>query len=644
VAILTEFDANFDKFKSAVGSATLTLKSFTTDTDKVNTSLSRMTDSFSGAKVIQQATLMTEAIARVGGVGELTDKVLQQIAPTIQEAIDKMKKLGLEVPADLQKVADATKGVSSGMSTIGRLASELAGPLVALFSVQQVIAFGKDVLAAGDAIQKMADQTGLATDAVQELQYIAGQTGSGVETLVSAAQNLQAKLGAGDAGTIGAIRRLNINLEDFQQLNTEQQLYALSDAIRAIKDPTEQAAKAADVFGKNWKEILPAMKSDMRALGEEAPKMSQAAVEALDAIGDSMTGAYQAAVALGGEGVLHVTNFLKAIYDFQSRFDLSHLGSSVTEMLAPLEMTKKAIEDIGPPQLAMVAGFQQIKLSVEEIAAIEKLSDADQAARAVQQKKDSDAKIAMKKAEEQAARDLAAAERAYWDGVADLMEKATGKAAIDAASKWKDAIDQLGGDLSRFSNKDLADLQDAMNAAIAAMVRNGQATDALSSEFAALMIKAQGVTQGIKEVAAAAAGASGTVTDFTQKLYDEARAADAARNAAAGLTGQTGGTTATSGYSVDTSNPSAGAAGTGAGASYYLPPRRAAGGPVAAGTSYLVGERGPELFTPSANGSISPNGAGVVVNNVFHLVDTESNLARRVSDLIARSVLQARRV
>ena len=35
---------------------------------------------------------------------------------------------------------------------------------------------------------------------------------------------------------------------------------------------------------------------------------------------------------------------------------------------------------------------------------------------------------------------------------------------------------------------------------------------------------------------------------------------------------------------------------------------RAAGGPVQPGGSYLVGERGPELFTPSSSGNITPNG------------------------------------
>ena len=36
---------------------------------------------------------------------------------------------------------------------------------------------------------------------------------------------------------------------------------------------------------------------------------------------------------------------------------------------------------------------------------------------------------------------------------------------------------------------------------------------------------------------------------------------------------------------------------------------RALGGPVAGGSTYLVGERGPELFTPSSSGNITPNNA-----------------------------------
>jgi hypothetical protein len=57
----------------------------------------------------------------------------------------------------------------------------------------------------------------------------------------------------------------------------------------------------------------------------------------------------------------------------------------------------------------------------------------------------------------------------------------------------------------------------------------------------------------------------------------------------------------------------AGLPGPGHGAFFDLP-ARASGGPVLAGHAYMVGERGPEPFIPSTNGTILPSGAGVSVS------------------------------
>jgi phage-related protein len=67
---------------------------------------------------------------------------------------------------------------------------------------------------------------------------------------------------------------------------------------------------------------------------------------------------------------------------------------------------------------------------------------------------------------------------------------------------------------------------------------------------------------------------------------------------------------------------------------------RASGGSVMSGTSYLVGERGAELFTPSSNGTITPNSAlsggntyNITVNGAL---DGES-VSRQIIDLLNRS-------
>jgi hypothetical protein len=60
------------------------------------------------------------------------------------------------------------------------------------------------------------------------------------------------------------------------------------------------------------------------------------------------------------------------------------------------------------------------------------------------------------------------------------------------------------------------------------------------------------------------------------------------------------------------------------------PPKKALGGPVSKGKSYLVGEHGPELFTPMGGGTISPNGrlnGGNVTIIMNGVIDGES--ARR---------------
>jgi phage-related minor tail protein len=54
--------------------------------------------------------------------------------------------------------------------------------------------------------------------------------------------------------------------------------------------------------------------------------------------------------------------------------------------------------------------------------------------------------------------------------------------------------------------------------------------------------------------------------------------------------------------------------------------KRAMGGPVSAGSSYMVGERGPELFTPKHGGSIVPNNAlGGGTTNVVVNVDASGS-------------------
>lgn len=67
---------------------------------------------------------------------------------------------------------------------------------------------------------------------------------------------------------------------------------------------------------------------------------------------------------------------------------------------------------------------------------------------------------------------------------------------------------------------------------------------------------------------------------------------------------------------------------------------RASGGTVMSGTSYLVGEKGPEIFTPGGNGFITPNsqmGSNTIINlNVSGAIDPEGT-ARSIINVLNNS-------
>ena len=76
--------------------------------------------------------------------------------------------------------------------------------------------------------------------------------------------------------------------------------------------------------------------------------------------------------------------------------------------------------------------------------------------------------------------------------------------------------------------------------------------------------------------------------------------------------------------------------------------KNAMGGPVSGGTSYLVGERGPEIFTPHSSGNITPNhaigGGGTVINVSVDANETnvsaQGGEAKQLGSAIAAAIQQ----
>ena len=117
--ITGHFDADFEKFKTAVDSSLVKLKSFESGAASVEKRLNSMTDQFSGRRVISEATLMAEAVERIGGASKLTEAELARVSAKAAEASEKMQAMGMKVPTGIANLASQYKGLDQQVAAAG---------------------------------------------------------------------------------------------------------------------------------------------------------------------------------------------------------------------------------------------------------------------------------------------------------------------------------------------------------------------------------------------------------------------------------------------------------------------------------------------------------------------------------------------
>lgn len=184
-------------------------------------------------------------------------------------------------PANLKNINNETKAISGNMGSLLGTLGQFAPQLAAAFSVKKLIDFGVATVQMADATQRLATQLNLSTDEVQDLQAVAVATSTPMNTLSSSMQNLQQQLGSGDAGLRKAVRDLGLEFNDLRRMSPWESYTKIADAIRGIADPLQQAAAAEAVYGKNWRELLPAIKAGVSEVAEGHVKMSKEAIDAL---------------------------------------------------------------------------------------------------------------------------------------------------------------------------------------------------------------------------------------------------------------------------------------------------------------------------------------------------------------------------
>ncbi len=253
--LVVRVGANVEELKRALAEGRVLI-------DNTASSLGRMTASLRGDKLLQEAQKLVQGVEAAGGALTLTSKQQTRVNAQLQEAIEKYALLGPAAQkasgiaiAEMRQLEAETRKVETRTGALSGLWSKFGPMLATSFSVGAVTAGVRSLVRWADDLDEVAQGIGMNVERLQQLQQVWATTGSSIEAGTKAIQTMQERLGSENAGTIGALEKLNLNWKTVKQMAPELQYDLITQKLREVTDQTEFATTGAAVFGKTWKSV-----------------------------------------------------------------------------------------------------------------------------------------------------------------------------------------------------------------------------------------------------------------------------------------------------------------------------------------------------------------------------------------------------
>jgi hypothetical protein len=362
---------------------------------KVTPQLTRLEKSFSGDKLLYTANNLTRAITNIGGAAKLTAQEQEKVNRQLTTAIDKYRALGQQAPKamlDLEratrKTEQAVGGVNTMMIALGSAVGSFVGNLAAR-GISTIVNLGTAALESAGQIADMSKRLGISAEAVQGFQFAAEQSGTTLEAMGTAINKLNINLAEGNKSTVGALEDLGLELVTLRNMKPEDAFLAVADAIAKIPDPMERARLGAELLGRGFAEISPAIQNDLRKTAEAASKMSAETVAALDKAGDALDQLKRDATVVAGSVIGWFYAMASAANAYASAATNAKTKSQEFEDVAARIRKSQSIPDLPPspglPTLPDLGGGPR-GATPQEIALITRQAEALAKAAAAQQK------------------------------------------------------------------------------------------------------------------------------------------------------------------------------------------------------------------------------------------------------------------
>ena len=294
MALTATFQSDFSSFFTAVETAQVKLRSFESGASKVEGSLNRMVDSFSGRKIISEATLMAEAIERAGGTSSLTARELQNAGAKAAEAAEKMKALGMQVSPQIDALAASVRRVeapltsmSVALGTIAANAAMRAAGAIKDYGVEAMLTSAR-VESLGSVARFMGAQSGFTAGEIDALSASLVRqgitTGQAYDTVI---QMTRANMSLADATKLATVAQ---SLARATGENSSETLGRLIRGVQTLQVETLRNAGVVIQLDQEYIKFAATSGRTVDSLG--AQEKQQIALSAVLREGERVAGVY----------------------------------------------------------------------------------------------------------------------------------------------------------------------------------------------------------------------------------------------------------------------------------------------------------------------------------------------------------------
>lgn len=206
------------------------------------------------------------------------DELIVRFRVDLDQLTAGLSKARAAVSAATDKIASAFKGVGNAMLALTEPANLLRGLIIGKL-VQSFYQMVTGSLESADALGKLSDRLGIATEKLAALQYAAGLAGVEMGALTAGLQTSQRVLSAaanGGAEAADTFRSLGLSISDLRKMTTDEQFSAYADAINKVGNASDRARLSQALFGKGAGALDALIRDGSEGMREQAIEAEKA--------------------------------------------------------------------------------------------------------------------------------------------------------------------------------------------------------------------------------------------------------------------------------------------------------------------------------------------------------------------------------